>query len=87
MPSSRAHVDTYATLEPWQREMVMDGSSAIAEASTGAYTALLVYYLCAMQWFCSNTVRRGFITVTHGEFLEALVILMKMSFKVHCAKQ
>jgi hypothetical protein len=79
-------VDTYATLEPWQREMVMDGSNAIAEASTGAYTALQVYYLCAIQWFCSNTVRRGFITVTPGEFLVALEILMKMSSPVHCAK-
>jgi hypothetical protein len=43
-PSSRAHVDTYATLEPWWREMVMDGSSVIAETSTGDYTALQVYY-------------------------------------------
>ena len=79
-------MDTYATLEPWQREMVTDGSSVIAEASTGAYMALLVYYLCVTQWFSSNTVRRGFITVTHGESLVVRAIRTKMSSKAHCAK-
>jgi hypothetical protein len=67
--------------------MVTDGSNVIAEASTGAYMALLVYYLCATQWFYFNTAHRGFITVTHGESLVARAILTKMSSKAHCAKQ
>jgi hypothetical protein len=78
MPSSRAHVDTYATLEPWQREMVMDGSSVIVETSTGDYTALQVYYWFAIRWFCFNTVHRGFTTVTHGEFQAVPEIRMKI---------
>jgi hypothetical protein len=80
-------VDTYATLEPWQREMVMDGFSVIAETSTGVYTALLVYYSFAIRWFCFNTEHRGFITVTHGEFLVAREIHMKMSLPARYAKQ
>jgi hypothetical protein len=80
-------VDTYATLEPWQREMVMDGSSVIAEISTGVYTALLVYYSSAIRWFCFNTERRGFITVTHGEFQVVREIRMKMSLPERYAKQ
>ena len=80
-------MDTYATLEPWQREMVMDGSSAIVETSTGDYTALLVYYLFATLWFYFNTERRGFITVTHGESQAVPEIRTKMSFKEHFAKQ
>jgi hypothetical protein len=80
-------VDTYATLEPWQREMVMDGSSAIVETSTGAYMALLVYCLCVTKWFCFNTVHRGFITVTHGEFQAVHAIRMKMLLPAHFAKR
>jgi hypothetical protein len=80
-------VDTYATLEPWQREMVMVGSSVIAEISTGVCTALLVYYSSAIRWFCFNTERRGFITVTHGEFQAVREIRMKMLFKERCVKQ
>jgi hypothetical protein len=67
--------------------MVMDGSSVIAETSTGVYTALQVYYSYATPWFCSNTERRGFITVTHGEFQGAHAIPMKMLFKERYAKQ
>ena len=80
-------MDTYATLEPWQREMVMDGSSAIVETSTGDYMALQVYCSCEIQWSCSNTEPLGFITVTHGEFQVVRAILTKMSSKVHYVKQ
>jgi hypothetical protein len=80
-------VDTYATLEPWQREMVMVGSSVIAEISTGVYTALLVCYSSAIRWFCFNTEHRGFITVTHGESLAVREIRTKMSLPAHYAKQ
>jgi hypothetical protein len=58
--------------------MVMDGSSVIAEISTGVCTALLVYYLCAIRWFYFNTARHGFITVTPGEFQAVHAIRMKM---------
>ena len=67
--------------------MVMDGSSVIAETSTGDYTALQVCYLFVTLWFYFNTERRGFITVTHGEFQAVPETRMKMSFKEHFAKQ
>ena len=65
----------------------MAGSSVIAEISTGVYTALQVYCSFATEWFCSNTERRGFITVTHGAYLGVHAIHMKMSFKERYAKQ
>ena len=66
--------------------MVTDGSSVIAETSTGDYTALQVYYLFATLWFYFNTEHRGFITVTPGAFPVVPVILMKQRLKVHFAK-
>jgi hypothetical protein len=67
--------------------MVTDGSSVIAETSTGDYTALQVYYSFVTLWFCFNTERRGFITVTHGEFQAVPEIRTKMLSKEHCEKQ
>jgi hypothetical protein len=66
--------------------MEMDGSSATAAISTGAYTVQLESFLSAvLQYFC-NIVHPGFTTEIHGEFQVVLATHMRASSKAHSVK-
>jgi hypothetical protein len=79
-------VDIYATLCPWLRATVMDGSNVAAAQNIGANSAQLVYSSFAMvQSFC-NTVHLGCTMEIPGEFQVERVILTKTLLKQQLVK-
>ena len=67
--------------------MAMAGCSVNAVRNIGVCMALLDFFSSVMAAHCSNTVRRGYITVIPGAFQVAHVIRTKLFSKQQSVKR